>query len=67
MSKNNPFSNRPKSKSKPKVIAKKRGYYYSSANMNKRKELQKNLNQENNMNIEKNENNEDFFPKKEKR
>ena len=64
MSKNNPFSNRPKSKSKPKVIAKKRGYYYSSANMNKRKELQKNLNQENNMNIEKNENNEDFFPKK---
>lgn len=63
-SKNNPFVNRPKSKSKPKVIAKKRGYYYSSANISKRKEFQKNLNQENNMNIESNENNEDFFPKK---
>ena len=63
-SKNNPFANRAKSKSKPKVVAKKRGYYYSSANINKRKEFQKNLNQENNMNIEDNQNNEDFFPKK---
>ena len=65
-SKNNQFAKnaKSKSKSKPKVIAKKRGYYYSSANMNKRKELQKNLNQENIMNIENNQNNEDFFPKK---
>ena len=63
-SKNNQFGKKAKSKSKPKVIAKKRGYYYSSANMNKRKELQKNLNQENIMNIENNQNNEDFFPKK---
>ena len=68
MSKNNPFNKRPKSKSKPKVIAKKRGYYYSSANINKRKEFQKQSNNENNT-VNNNINNEDiqnedFFPKK---
>ena len=63
----NPFknlqnNNRAKSKGKSKVVTKQRGYYYSAANVNKRKELQK---QNNNIqNIDNNMNpNEDFFPK----
>ena len=62
-------NNKAKAKSKPKVIAKKRGYYYSTANINKRKEQQQNQQFSNN-NI--NENNiqnnvqEDFLVHKPK-
>ena len=52
-----------KSISKPKVLTKKRGYYYSSANINKRKELQK-QNNNNNYQSEDINMNDDFFPKK---
>ena len=59
----NKNSKRSISKGRQKVVAKPRGYYYSSANINKRKEFQKQLNNDNN--IPKNENNinEDYFPK----
>ena len=53
-------NNKVKAKSKPKV--KQRGYYYSSANINKRQEIKKNLNHQNN-NFENNNIEEDFFPK----
>ena len=46
--KNNQYNKKAKSKSKPKVLTKQRGYYYSSANINKRKELQKQFNNDNN-------------------
>ena len=39
--------NRIKSKEKAKVVAKPKGYYYSAANINKRKELQKKINNKN--------------------
>ena len=62
LNKNFQTNKRDKSKDRPKVVAKQRGYYYSSANVNKRKELQKQSN--NNMKIDENNinTNEDFFP-----
>ena len=64
LNKNFQTNKRDKSKGKPKVVAKPRGYYYSSANVNKRKEFQKQSN--NNMKIDENNvnTNEDFFPNK---
>jgi hypothetical protein len=51
-----------KNKSKPKPNVKQRGYYYSSANINKRQEIKNKLNNQNN-NIENNDIGEDIFPK----
>ena len=61
----NNLNKRDKSKGKPKVVAKPRGYYYSSVNVNKRKEMQKQFNN-NNMKINENNinTNEDFFSNK---
>ena len=63
LNRNFQINKRDKSKGKPKVVAKQRGYY-SSTNFNKRKELQKQSN--NNMKIDENNinTNEDFFPNK---
>ena len=65
--KNNQLNKRVKSKTKQSNTIKKRGYYYSAANINKRKELQNQLNNNNN-NVINDKNNinieEDFFPQK---
>ena len=60
--------NRIKSKEKAKVVAKPKGYYYSAANINKRKELQKKINNKNDIQADENMNdcNEDFIVKKNK-
>ena len=60
--------NRIKSKEKAKVVAKPKGYYYSAANINKRKELQKKINNKNDIQADVNMNdcNEDFIIKKTK-
>ena len=64
--KNNKNSKRPVSKGKQKLSAKPRGYYYSSANINKRKELRKQYNENNNIPNDENNMGEDFFPKSKK-
>ena len=60
--------NRIKSKEKAKVVAKPKGYYYSAANINKRKELQKKINNKNDIQADVNMNdcNEGFIIKKTK-
>ena len=60
--KNPPNFNNNKAKSKPKQNVKKRGYYYSSANINKRQEVKNRLNNQD-KNYENNNIEEDFFPK----
>ena len=60
--KNHQNFNNNKNKSKPKQNVKQRGYYYSSANINKRQEIKNKLNNQNN-NIENNDIGEDFFSK----
>ena len=54
--------NNKKIKGKPKPVVKQRGYYYSSANINKRQENKKQLNNLNN-NFENDAKEEDFFSK----
>ena len=60
--KNHDNFNNKKSKGKPKQTVKQRGYYYSSANINKRQEIKKQLNDQNN-NFDNNNMEEDFFSK----
>ena len=65
--KNTQVNKRVKSKTKQNNTIKKRGYYYSSANVNKRKELQNQINSKNNIKSDENNNinmEEDFFPQK---
>jgi hypothetical protein len=61
--KNQESLNNKKSKMKQKQNNKVRGYYYSSANINKRQALKKQLDNQNN-DIPNNNLNDDFFPKK---
>ena len=56
------YSNNKKSKGKQKLAVKQRGYYYSTANINKRQENKKQLNNQDN-NLSNNNMEEDFFPK----